>query len=248
MKALLAAELIKLRTTRTFFALAGVAIATSLLITILVASLTEPTEDSVLVDVFTADTSSLFILVLAVVGITGEWRHRTITSSLLAATDRVRFLAAKALAFAAAGALLSLAIAVAIAVAGFAILSARGLPTPDPGELLAQVARNAGVAALLGGLGVGIGSLVRNQPVAIVGVLLMSFAIEPILFALVPSVGRYGPFVALPSAVQDLTSEGVGEGEGEFLSPGPALAGMLAWIGVLFAAGAALLRRRDLNA
>ena len=53
-----------------------------------------------LVDVFTSDTSSLFILILAIVGITGEWRHRTITSSLLAAPDRVRFLAAKTLAFA----------------------------------------------------------------------------------------------------------------------------------------------------
>ena len=54
----------------------------------LVSLLTEPTQDEVLTDVFTADTSSLFILILAIVGITGEWRHRTITSSLLAAPDR----------------------------------------------------------------------------------------------------------------------------------------------------------------
>ena len=47
--------------------------------------------------------SSLFILLLGVMGIAGEWRHRTITSSLLAAPDRLRFLAAKTLAFAAAG-------------------------------------------------------------------------------------------------------------------------------------------------
>ena len=42
MSALLQAELIKLRTTRTFVALAGVAVGTSLLITVLVALLTEP--------------------------------------------------------------------------------------------------------------------------------------------------------------------------------------------------------------
>ena len=84
----------------------------------LVSLLPEPTQESVLTDVFTADTSSLFILVLAVVGITGEWRHRTITSSLLAAPDRLRFLAAKTLAFAAAGLVLSLAISVAIAIVG----------------------------------------------------------------------------------------------------------------------------------
>ena len=51
-------------------------------------------------------------MILAIVGITGEWRHRTITSSLLAAPDRIRFLAAKTLAFAAAGAVLSLSISI----------------------------------------------------------------------------------------------------------------------------------------
>ena len=130
MSRLLRAELIKLRTTRTFYALAGVAIGISLVITILVASLSEPTQDDVLNDVFQTDTSSLFIMILAIVGITGEWRHRTITSSLLAAPDRTRFLAAKILAFAAAGALLSLGISIAIAIAGYAILGARDLPTP----------------------------------------------------------------------------------------------------------------------
>ena len=82
MTPLLRAELLKLRTTRTFLALTGAAVGTSLLITVLVAILTEPTRDEVLTDVFTSDTSSLFIMILAVVGITGEWRHHTITSSL----------------------------------------------------------------------------------------------------------------------------------------------------------------------
>ena len=81
MKRLLHAELIKLRTTRTFYALAGVAIGISLLITILIASTEEPTQADVLTDVFQNDASTLFIMILAIVGITGEWRHRTITSS-----------------------------------------------------------------------------------------------------------------------------------------------------------------------
>ena len=81
-----------------------------------------------LTDVFTADTSSLFILVLAVVGITGEWRHRTIAGALLAAPDRVRFLAAKTVAFAAAGLALSLATSLTVAVVASVLLSARDLP------------------------------------------------------------------------------------------------------------------------
>ena len=173
MTALLRAELIKLRTTRTFLALTGVAVGTSLLICVLVSLLSEPTQESVLTDVFTADTSALFIVILAIVGITGEWRHRTITSSLLAAPDRLRFLAAKTLAFAAAGLLLSLLISIAVAIVGMIILSARDLPTPELGELVGQIIRNAEVAALLGAFGLALGTLVRNQPVAIVGVLLL---------------------------------------------------------------------------
>ena len=246
MTALLEAELLKLRTTRTFVALAAVAVATSVLIAGLTSLLSEPTQKSVLTDVFTIDTSGLFIVVLAIVGITGEWRHRTITSSLLAAPDRLRFLAAKTLAFAATGLVLSLLIAIAVSVTGFAVLSARDLPVPEAGELAGQVGRNAIVAALLGGFGVGIGALVRNQPVAIVGVLVASFVVEPAILGLAPDVGRFGPFVGLPVGVQDIPASDLGFDD-VLLSPALAGLAMLAWIGAAFAAGAALLRRRDID-
>lgn len=247
MRALLHAELIKLRTTRTFLALAGVAAGTSLLLAGLVAVLTEPTQASVVTDVFTSDTSSLFILLLAVVGISGEWRHRTITSSLLAAPDRVRFLAAKTVAFAAAGLVLSLLIALSVAILGFTILTIRDLPLPQVGELARGVGRNALVAALLGALGVGIGGLVRNQVVGVVGVLLLTFLVEPLLIDLVPSVGRFGPLNALPAAAADIPPSDVGFEGVEFVAPGLAVLALLAWIGTLFAAAAALLRHRDLE-
>jgi ABC-2 type transport system permease protein len=247
MTALLRAELIKLRTTRTFLALTGIAVATSLLLAVLVSLLSEPTEESVLTDVFTADTSGLFIVILAIVGITGEWRHRTITSSLLAAPDRLRFLTAKTLAFAAAGLVLSLLISIAIAIVGMIILSARDLPTPALGELVGQIIRNAEVAALLGAFGLALGTLVRNQPVAIVGVLVLGFVIEPTVIALLPEVGRFAPFSALAGSIQEIPASDVGSDELDLLSPGLAVLAELAWIGVFFAPGAYLLRRRDLN-
>jgi ABC-2 type transport system permease protein len=247
MKRLLSAELIKLRTTRTFYALAGVAIGISLLITILSASIGEPSRDSVLSDVFQNDTSSLFILILAIVGITGEWRHRTITSSLLAAPDRTRFLAAKALAFAAAGALLSLAISISIAIVGYAILTARDLPTPGLGDLIELIARSAGVAALLGAFGVGVGSLVRNQAVAIVGILIVAFVVDQLLGQFAPGVEAFSPSGALPSAIQGVNPDDVGLPKVDFLAPVAALVAMLAWIGALFVSGAALLRSRDVD-
>jgi ABC-2 type transport system permease protein len=247
MTALLRAEVLKLRTTRTFLAFAGLAVGTSLLIAGLVSLLTEPTQDSVLTDVFTSDTSSLFIIILAVVGISGEWRHRTITSSLLAAPDRVRFLAAKTLAFAVVGLLLSLSISISVAVLGFIILSVRDLPTPGLGELAAQVGHIASEAMLLGAFGVCVGALVRNQVVAVVGLLLLSFVVEPVLIGLVPNVFRYAPFVALPTAVSDLPPDQSGLADVDLLAPGLAVLAMLAWIAVTFAIAAVLLRARDLN-
>jgi ABC-2 type transport system permease protein len=248
MTALLRAELLKLRTTRTFLALSGVAVFTSLLICVLVSLLSEPTQESVLTDVFTSDTSALFIVILAIVGITGEWRHRTITSSLLAAPDRLRFLVAKTLAFAAAGVILSLLISIAVAIVGMTILSSRDLPTPDLGDLIGQIVRNAEVAGLLGAFGLALGTLVRNQPVAIVAVLVLGFVIEPTLVALAPDVGRFAPFSALSGSIQEIPASDVGFDEGTDLLPrGVAVLAMLAWIAVPFAAGASLLRRRDLN-
>ena len=247
MKALLQAELIKVRTTRTFIALVAAAVATSLLITILVSLLSEPSEHSVLTDVFYSDTSALFITVLAIVGITGEWRHRTITSSLLAAPARLRFLAAKMLAFAIAGALLSVIVSIAVTIAGLTILEARGLPTPSAGDMIDLYARNAVVAALLGAFGVGLGVLVRNQAIAIVAILVYGFAIEPVLVGLAPDVARYGPVSALPTAITNVDQDDVGLGDIDLLAPGLALLAMFAWIGTLFAAGGALLRQRDLE-
>jgi ABC-2 type transport system permease protein len=247
MNALLRAELIKLRTTRTFAAIAAVSVVTSVLIAALVAILTEPTEQSVLYDVFASDTSSFFILLLAVIGISGEWRHRTITSSMLAAPDRRRFLAAKAIAFGTAGLVLSLLIALGVAVTGVAILSVRDLPLPELGELAAQVGRNAGLAAMLGAFGVAIGALIRNQIAAVVTLLVIMFVVEPVVLSLAPSVGRFGPLGALSVAAAGIPAEDAGLDGVNLVATAPAVLLLLAWIAVAFAAATTLLQRRDLD-
>lgn len=248
MTALLQAELLKLRTTRTFVALTAIAVGTSVLIAALVALLTEPTRDSVLVDVFASDTSSFFILVLAVIGISGEWRHRTITSSLLAAPDRLRFLGAKTIAFAAAGLVLSVLTALTVTAVGALVLSIRDLPLPAVSELLGQAGRNAVLAAVLGAFGVGIGALLRNQIAAVVSLLTLSFVIEPLVLALAPHVGRFGPLGALSVAAAGLPGEAAGiPDDVDLLGVLPALALLLVWVGAAFALAIVLLQRRDLE-
>jgi ABC-2 type transport system permease protein len=243
---LLRAELLKLRTTRTFVGLTGVAVGTSLIIAVLVSILTEPTRDSVIVDVYASDTSSFFILLLGAIGISGEWRHRTITSSLLAAPHRVRLLGAKTVAYAAAGVVMSLAIAASVAVSATVVLAVRGQPLPGLGDLLVQVGRNAALAAMLGAFGVTVGGLIRSQIAAVVALLALGFVAEPLVVALAPAVGRFGPLGALANAVAGIP-ESMGNDDLVLLGVGPAVAAMLAWIGTTFAAAALLLVRRDLE-
>ena len=243
MSALLRAELLKLRTTRTFVALVGAALALSLLVVVLSAVLGSDLNEEDVRTLFTADFTSLFILLLGVMGMAGEWRHQTITGTILAAPDRLRLLAAKTLAYTLAGVVLSLVVTVTIMAIGTLILSAEGETTVGVGDLADVLWRNLTVAALLGALGVCIGGLVRNQVVAMVGVLVLSFVLEPAVFGLAPSVGRFGPTSGAPSGI--LGTQGFDE-SGDLLAPGMALLVMLGWVGAAFAAAAALLRSRDL--
>lgn len=244
MSALLRAELLKLRTTRTFAALVAAALVLSLLVVVLTALLSDTLTEGDAHDLFTADFTGLFILLLGIMGMAGEWRHRTITGTVLAAPQRLRLLGAKLLSHAAAGALLSLIVTLAIMLVGTVVLSIRDQPTLAVADLADVLWRNLLVAALLGALGVGIGGLVRNQVVAIVGTLIFSFAIEPTLFALVPGVARFAPTQGAPSGIIEV--DAFGDGDVARLAPGIAVLVMAGWIGLFFAAAGARLRRFDL--
>jgi ABC-2 type transport system permease protein len=242
---LLKAELLKLRTTRTFVALVAAALALSLLVVVLTAILGDNFTERDVKSLFTADFTGLFILLLGVMGMAGEWRHRTITGTVLAAPNRLRLLGAKVIAYAVAGALLSLIVTLTIMLVGTIILSARGQVTAGVSDLLDVLWRNLLVAGLLGALGVGIGGLVRNQVAAIVGILIVAFAVEPTLFALVPDVGRFAPTWSVPRGIfhVDPLSD---RSTSDHLAPGLAVLVMLGWIGLFFTAAGARLRRFDL--
>jgi len=243
MTALLRAELLKLRTTRTFVTLVGVAVGLSLLLVVLGAALANDLTEKDVRELLMFDFSGLFILLLGVIGMAGEFRHRTITTSILAAPDRIRLLGAKVLSYALAGALLALIVSVAIAAVGTAVLSIRGEVTIGVSEMADVLWRNLVVAALFGALGVCVGGLVRNQVVAIVGLLFLSFVLEPTLLALASEVGKFGPTVGAPNGVIVINP---GDDSESLLAPGIALLVMIGWVGLGYAVTALVLRRRDL--
>jgi ABC-type transport system involved in multi-copper enzyme maturation permease subunit len=237
MSALLHAELLKLRTTRTFAAVVGTAAALSLVLVALGAILGAEKDPHAL---FTNTSITYIIVLLGAIGMTGEWRHRTITGSVLAAPNRLRLLAAKALSYSVAGVVLSLLVTVATMAVGTLILEARGDATLGAGGLADVLWRNLAVAALLGPLGVCIGALVRNQVVTVVGLVALAAVLEPAVSQVAPDVGRFGPMAGAPGGVLG------GPDTAGLLAPGLALAVLITWTGVAFAVSAWRLQSRDL--
>jgi ABC-2 type transport system permease protein len=235
MTALLQAELLKLRTTRTFVAIVGSAGALSLILVVLGAVLGKETDPHAL---FTNTAITYIIVLLGAIAMTGEWLHRTITGSVLAAPNRVRMLAAKTVSYSVAGVTLSILVTVPTIIVGELVLAGRGEATLGAGGIADVLWRNLAVAALLGPLGVCIGALVRNQIVTVVGLVLVAAALEPAVFSGVPEVGRFLPLSGAPGGV-------LGGTDGT-LSPGPAVAVLVVWGLAAFAAAAINLRRRDL--
>lgn len=247
MTALIRAEFLKLRTTRSFWWVVVLALALPVLITISnVASQTFESESdarSLLSDIGTA---GLLMLVLGVVGTAGEYRHGTITSTFLVAPDRRRVLVAKALAAGIVG--LAVALASAVLVIGISApwLSSDGHSLSSLGiggtDLIGIVAGAAAYVAISAMLGVGIGALLTNQVAAVVGVLVLLFILDPVVAAL---VGSYGKF-SLTGIGIALSGGGDDAGFRVFSAPAAAFV-YLGYAAAFTAAAVAVAQRRDVS-
>jgi ABC-type transport system involved in multi-copper enzyme maturation permease subunit len=245
MSALLQAELLKLRTTRTFFALTGSALVLSLIVLVLNTLLVDNFSEEDVRATFSGDFTGIFILLLGAMGMAGEWRHKTITSTVLAAPNRLKLIAAKAISYAIAGVVVSFIVTASLMLVGSIILSSRGETTLDAATLVDIMWRNLVVAAYLGAIGVAVGAILRNQVAAIIGLILFPLVVELTLFGLVPDVARFSPINGVTSGLSNINTD---QGSDlDFLDPGVAALVMCGWLSVLFAAGALLLKRRDLT-
>jgi ABC-2 type transport system permease protein len=190
---LIGAELLKIRTTRTFWGITGGAVGLVLLIVVLSLSLDDSlnTETNVHDLLSVAGFSGLLALVLGVVVGAGEYRHGTIAWTLLVTPRRLRAVSAQALACGLAGIAIGLtAFLVATAVA-IPWLSAKDAPLPPVSELLELVAGVVAYSGLAATLGAGLGALLRNQVAGVVIVLVGLFVVDPTLAALDESVAGF---------------------------------------------------------
>ena len=124
----------------------------------------------------------LLALVLGILSMSGEFRHKTITATLLAAPRRGRLIAAKLASVAVVVAVNAVAFTLGSVVGGGLTLALGDVSLfPDPAGLLATFARMILVLVLWGLMGFGLGVLITNQVVALfvgVGVTLL---VEPLL-------------------------------------------------------------------
>ena len=181
---LVSSELFKLRTTRTFYALMATCLALVLLPTIPVAAFVDFTGSDNPTEVllfFCGGLVQTFALLIGVLAVTNEFRHGTITPSLLVAPQRLKLMSAKLLASLILGLIIGLiATGLIIAIVAF-FASARDFA--NPGDKLAMLVGGTLTTALYAALGVGIGALVRNQVGAVVGSLVYIFVLEPLIGA-----------------------------------------------------------------
>jgi ABC-type transport system involved in multi-copper enzyme maturation permease subunit len=243
MSRMLEAELLKLRTTRTFIALTAAALGLSVLFVVLQGLIDDQFDEESLREMFNSDFTGLFILLLGAIGMAGEWRHKTITGTVLAAPQRLKLLAAKAISYAVAGILMSLIVNVVIMALGTLILSSRDFETLPFSDLMDILWRSLLIAGFYGAIGVFVGTLIRNPAGAIVVLLADLFIVENVLAGLVPDVWKFTPMGGTGAAIA-----GVDFGQDvELLSTGVGVLLAIAWLAVFYAAAAATFKTRDLT-
>jgi ABC-2 type transport system permease protein len=238
------AELLKIRSTRTTIGLTLGMIALILLVALLSGLLTKAphltsSQDQLGLLAF-GSFAGVFSALAGIMLITSEYRYGTIRPTFLVTPRRSQVLAAKL----AAGLLAGLAFGIAGEALGFgigyAIFDARGIPyTPGTGQTALVLGGTVAASALWGAIGVGLGAIVRNQVGAIVALLAWGFVIENVLFAYVPSVGRFAPGNA-ENSLFALTGK-------HLLGTAAGAATMIVWTAALAATGATLAARRDVN-
>src|SRR5262245_24059968 len=145
----------------------------------------------------TTGTGALVVLLVGVMIAAGEYRHGTATDTFLTTPRRHRVVLAKLTVGAACGLGAGLVTAAAGLGSAAALFRAAGetLPLGD-GEVWLTLAGTLAYTTLFGVLGVALGTLIRNQVLAVAVALAWIGIVEHILITLAPAVGRWLPAMA----------------------------------------------------
>ena len=149
--------------------------------------------------------ATVLLLILGIIGMTQEYRHRTATPTFLVTPRRGRVVAAKLLAYALAAVPIGLLVIATNVLVVEIYAGARGAAPSLTGDNLRVLAGAWAALVIYAVIGVGIGALLRNQVGAIVGALVYLFVVEGIVIRAIPAIAPL--FTWLPGgALQALTA------------------------------------------
>lgn len=194
----------------------------------------------------------IFPAILGALSVTGEFRHRTITPTLLAEPRRTVVLAAKLVAILPYALVLAIAGTIGTVAAGATTLAIMGEPTLlGDAEVWSTIARSVLALVLWALVGVGFGAVLTNQVAAIVVLLAFTQFVEPLLrlllaqFDATEGVSRFLPGAAGESIAG--SSLYVSSGLADLLPAWQGTLTLLAYAIVLVVIGRVTTFRRDIG-
>jgi ABC-2 type transport system permease protein len=133
--------------------------------------------------VYTAGISVgyLLLMTIGILAIGGEFRHKTISATLLATPKRVRAMLAKAIALVLIGVLYGLVSLAGSVSVGAVVLTVIDKPPFPSTEVVRTLALSLLVLALWALIGLGIGILIPNQVAALFIAVAVAWIVEPLL-------------------------------------------------------------------
>jgi len=194
-----------------------------------------------------AGGGTTLILVFAVMGITGEYRHRTITSTFLGTPERHRVLIAKLFAYMIVAVAYGTVVACIATGATLAFLSVQDV-TMVVGwdKILLDYVRELAVMSLYAGFGLGVGAIIANQVAAMALVLLEPIG-SSVLTGLLPEVGRWTPTQVATAFGMESDAAVFGGFSQEILAPGAAGFFFLGYVVLFLALAIFVTRKRDIT-
>ena len=138
-----------------------------------------------------AANATVLMLILGIIGMTQEYRHRTATPTFLTTPRRGRVVVAKLLAYALVAVPLALLVVATNVAVVMIYAGARGDAPSLTGDNLRVIGGALAALIVYTVIGVGVGALLRNQVGAIVGVLVYLFVVEQVIQAIPAINGVY---------------------------------------------------------
>ena len=196
-----------------------------------------------------AISAYFFAIIIGIMMMSGEFRHGTAVATFLTAPKRGTVLATK-LTIAAIGGMLVMVISTAAGLLGGWVALSYFPEAAQPTSMVFVNTMLAAVVsgAILGIVGVALGTLVRNQMLAITGALIYLFVIDPILLALLPDTGKYLPAGLITAMLAlDIEAPELGIDTTAYLPPLTAMIVLLGYGAVFAATAIATSLRRDIE-